>query len=361
MIEIAQQMFQSSAKAGLANRPSDCDPVRSCKPVFTHGQRQIRDYWLRIARVRENLRRVVFWHSSPDMQRREILRSGAALVAGAAFAAPQTSAPPKARITSSVMLWTLKGSFEEKLETAARAGIQSVELIGEYVPWSDADIARVQKSARSFGLGMDTLLGNPDWNKRPVSMVDPAQRDQFLADVKSAIVFARKLEIPQIILMSGNAIPGRTHDEQYASLLEGARRAGDLAAQAKLTMIVEPLNSLVNHKGFFLTTCTEGLKLIREVDNPHVKLLFDIYHEQVQEGNIIRTLTEAAPDVAVFHVADNPGRNDPGTGEIYYANVYKAIQKTGYGGYLTMEYLPLGDQVASLTKAVNGFRTALMG
>lgn len=295
------------------------------------------------------------------MERRELLKAGAALVAGAALARPQSSAPPKAKITSSVMLWTLKGSFEEKLEMAARAGLQSVELVGEYAEWSDADIARVKKTARAFGLGMDTLIASPDWGKRPVSMVDPAQRDAFLADVRNAIGFARKLEIPQIILMSGNAIAGRTHEEQYASLLEGAKRAGDLAAEAKLTMIVEPLNSLINHKGFFLTTCTEGLKLIREVDNPHVRLLFDLYHEQVQEGNVIRTLTEAAPLVAVFHVADNPGRNDPGTGEMNYPNIYKAIQKTGFAGYLTMEYLPLGEPVASLTKAVDGFRGALAG
>lgn len=295
------------------------------------------------------------------MERRAILKTGAALVAGAAVAKPQSSAPPKAKITSSVMLWTLKGSFEEKLETAARAGMQSVELVGEYAQWSDADIARVKKTAGSFGLGMDTLIASPDWGKRPVSMVDPAQRDAFLADVSNAIGYARKLETPQIILMSGNAIAARTHEEQYASLLEGAKRAGDLAEEAKLTLIVEPLNSLVNHKGFFLTTCTEGLKLIREVDNPHVRLLFDLYHEQVQQGNVIRTLTEAAPEVAVFHVADNPGRNDPGTGEMNYANIYKAIQKTGFGGYLTMEYLPLGDQAASLTKAVDGFRAAIAG
>jgi len=292
------------------------------------------------------------------MQRREILKAGAALAAGAALRA-QSSAPPKAKIATSVMLWTLKGSFEEKLEIAARAGLQSVELVAEYAAWSDADIARVKKTARSFGLGMDTLLASPDWNKRPVAMVDPAARDAFLADVRNAIACARKLEIPQIILMSGNAIAGRPHEEQYASLLEGARRAGDLAAEAKLTAIVEPLNSLVNHKGFFLTTCTEGLKLIREVDNPHVRLLFDLYHEQVQQGNVIRTLTEAAPYVAVFHVADNPGRNDPGTGEMNYPNIYKAIQKTGYSGYLTMEYLPLGDAVASLTKAADEFRAAL--
>jgi hydroxypyruvate isomerase len=104
----------------------------------------------------------------------------------------------------------------------------------------------------------------------------------------------------------------------------------------------------------------EGAKLIRQVDNPHVRLLFDIYHEQVQEGNVIRTLTEAADIVAVFHVADNPGRNDPGTGEINYFNVYKAIQKARYGGYVAMEYLPLGDQVDSLTKALNDFRAAMV-
>jgi len=294
------------------------------------------------------------------MQRRAILTGGAALIAGAALARGQSGPPPKAKITSSLMLWTLHGSIEDKLEIAARAGMQPVELADEYDRWTDADIARIKKLARSFGLGIDTLLATPDWGKRPVSMVDPAQRENFLADVRRAADFAHKLEILQLILISGNAIAGRTHEEQYASLLEGARRAGDLAAAAHLTAIVEPLNSLVDHKGCFLTTCTEGLKLVREVDNPHVKLLFDIYHEQVQEGNVIRTLTEAAPLVAVFHVADNPGRHEPGSGELHYANIYKAIQKTGYAGYLTMEYLPQGDPVASLTKSLNEFRGALV-
>jgi hydroxypyruvate isomerase len=258
------------------------------------------------------------------------------------------------------MLWTLKGSFEEKLEIAARSGVQSVEMVSEYAGWTDPDIDRVKKLARSLRLGIDVLIATPDWQKRPVSMVDPAQRDNFLADVRSAIVFAQKLEAPQILLMSGNAIPGRTHEDQYASLLEGAKRAGDLVAAANLTAIVEPLNSLVNHKGFFLTTCVEGAKLVRQVDNPHVRLLFDIYHEQVQIGNVIRTLSENADIVAVFHIADNPGRNDPGSGEINYRNVYKAIRKAGYAGYVAMEYLPLADPVESLTKALNDFRSALV-
>jgi len=296
------------------------------------------------------------------MERRDFIRLAAAGTVsgfpGAAQQSPAAAPPPKARITSSVMLWTLKGSFEEKVQAAARAGVQSLELVTEYVAWSDAEVSRYRKLCASFGLGMDTILASPDWTRRPVSMLDPAQRESFLADVRSAIGWARKLEVPQIILMSGNAIPGRGRDEQYASMLEGAKRAAELAAAAGTTLIIEPLNSLVDHKGYFLNTCGEGLKLVREVDHPHFRLLFDIYHEQVQAGNVIRALTAAVPYVNVFHVADNPGRHEPGTGELNWSNIYGAIRKTGYAGYVTMEYLPTGEQVASLTKALNEFRAA---
>jgi hydroxypyruvate isomerase len=273
-----------------------------------------------------------------------------------AAAVPQTGPPKKAKITSSVMLWTLKGSFEEKIQVAARAGMQSVELVAEYAGWTEADIERSKKLVRSFGMGMDTIIATPDWVKRPVSMVNPAHRENFLKDLQNAIAYAKKLEVPQIILMSGNEQPGMTYEQQFASLVEGSKRAAELAAKADVTLIFEPLNSKVNHKGYFLTTCVEGLRLVKDVDNPHFKLLFDIYHEQVQIGNIVRTLTEAAPHVAVFHIADNPGRNDPGTGEIDYPNVYKAIAKTGYAGYICMEYLPLGEPVESLKKAVDQMR-----
>ena len=302
------------------------------------------------------------------MTRRQLLQTGFGAIAAASALPAQTRpgdagtalpAPPKAKMTSSVMLWTLKGGFEERVAAAARAGLQSVELIDEYIRWSDADVARQKKLVASYMMGMDTILASSDWAHRPVSMVDPAQRENFLKDVQNAIVYAKKLEVPQIILMSGNDIPGRTHEEQYASLLEGTKRAGDLAAKADLTMIVEPLNSKVNHKGFFLTTCGEGLKLVKEVDNPHVKLLYDIYHEQTQVGNIA-TLTEAADHVAVFHVADSPGRHDPGTGQMDYKAIYQAIQKTGYSGYVTMEYLPVIDPAASLQKSVDAFRAALL-
>ena len=274
---------------------------------------------------------------------------------------PAQAPPRKAAITSSVMLWTLKGSFEEKLEIASKAGLQSVELVGEHSNWTDADIARIKKITRSLRLGMDTLSAMPAWKAQGISMVDQSGRDRMLAEAAKNIEYARKLEIPMLLLMSCDAIAGRSYQDQWASMVEGAKRCGDLAEKAAVTLIIEPLNTKVNHKGFFLSTCVEGLKMVKEVGHSNVRLLFDLYHEQVQTGNVTNTLTEAAPYTSVFHVADNPGRNDPGTGEMNYANIYRAIRKTGYSGYITMEYLPLAEAVASLTKAVDAMRAAIRG
>lgn len=293
------------------------------------------------------------------IDRRGFLALGAA---GCAFGQAPPAVmppPPKAKITSSVMLWTLRGAFEDRVRDAAESGMQSVELVGEYAAWDDSAITKARRLIQSFGMTTDTIIATPDWAKRPVSMVDPAQRENFLADVRRAIPVAKKLECPQIILISGNEIAGRTREEQHASLLEGTKQAGELAAAADLTLIVEPLNNKVDHKGFYLTTCTEGLLLIKEVDNPHVRLLFDIYHEQVQTGAVLPVLKEAVDYTVVFHVADAPGRSDPGTGQIPYREIYQAIQKSGYTRYVAMEYRPKGAVVASLEKAVDEFRAAV--
>lgn len=257
------------------------------------------------------------------------------------------------------MLWTLKGSFDQKLEAAAKAGIGSVQLVTEWVSWSDAEIRRINAVRRSLGLGIDALLGQENWKTRPVTLVNPAHREGFLADMRRAFAAAKKLECPRIILVSGDAMPGAPHAQQYASIVEGMKQAGEMAAREDLTLIIEPLNSLVNHPGYFLTSAVEGLKAVKEVGTPHVKLLFDIYHEQVQEGNIIDTLTKNMQHIAVFHVADCPGRHDPGTGELNYPNIYRAIAKAGFQGHIAMEYLPNGDQTASLTRAVSELRNAI--
>src|SRR5262245_19500646 len=172
------------------------------------------------------------------MNRRSFAQTAAAALAAPVLAQAQANPPKKAAVTSSVMLWTLRGSFEEKVEIAARAGLQSVELVGEHSNWTDADVDRIKKLCRSFRIGMDTISSTPNWGRMPVSMVDPAQRDNLLAEVQKNLVFAQKLEIPMALLMSGNAIPSKTYEEQWASLVEGTKHCADLAAKAGITLIV---------------------------------------------------------------------------------------------------------------------------
>jgi hydroxypyruvate isomerase len=259
------------------------------------------------------------------------------------------------------MLWTLKGgTFDEKLAIAADAGIQSVELVNEHEDWSDADAAKYKRLVTSYGMHMDTILASRDWVKRPVSLVNPAHREAFLADVRHAIVWAQKLDVPQIILMSGNIQPGMTPEAQYASLVESAKRATDLAQAADVTLIIENLNSKVNHPGYFLTSAAEALKAVKEVDHPRFRFLYDLYHEYVQNGDPLPVMKEAEPYVAVYHVADAPGRHDPGTGEMKWTDLYTAIGKSSYAGYVALEYLPVPvDQAASLIKSVTAMRSAL--
>jgi hydroxypyruvate isomerase len=257
------------------------------------------------------------------------------------------------------MLWTLKGSFEEKLATVTEAGFQSVELVGEHLGWSGAETAKYKELAKSYKLGMDTIVAQTDWTKRPVTMVNPSHREAFLKDLRDAVVWAKKLNIPQIILLSGNEQPGMSHAAQYTSMVEGGKQAAEIAAQADMKLILENLNSKVDHKGYFLTSAKEALQAVKEVDNPHFRLLFDIYHEYVQNGDPIPAINDAASYTAVFHVADAPGRHDPGTGQMKWDDIYKAIGKSGYAGYLTMEYMPVGDQVDSLVKAITQMRKDL--
>jgi hydroxypyruvate isomerase len=298
--------------------------------------------------------------------RREFLKTAAGLVLSSGVAMGQQPAPTpvpppkKARITSSVMLWTLKGNFDEKLAIAADAGIQSVELINEYEAWSDADGAKYKRIVASYGMHMDTILASHDWVKRPVSLVNPGHREAFLADLRHAITWAKKLDVPQIILMSGNVQEGMTHEAQYASLVESAKRATDLAEAAEVTLIIENLNSKVNHPGYFLTNAAEALKAVKEVDHPRFRFLYDLYHECVQNGDPMAIMKEAEPYVAVYHVADAPGRHDPGTGEMKWADLYTAIAKSTYAGYIALEYLPVPvDQAGSLIKAVTAMRSSL--
>ncbi|MBR3640364.1 MAG: TIM barrel protein, partial [Clostridia bacterium] len=112
---------------------------------------------------------------------------------------------------------------------------------------------------------------------------------------------------------------------------------GKIAEQSGICVVFEPLNVLVDHAGYLISKSSEAFDLIKRVNSPAVKVLFDIYHQQITEGNVIRNITENIDIIGHFHIGDNPGRKEPGTGELNYTNIFSAIKNTGYNGYLAFE------------------------
>jgi len=244
------------------------------------------------------------------------------------------------------MLWTVyrDSPFEERLEKVAEAGYHAAELVREFEKWSDADFRRFNAKKRSLGITFDATAGV--WK----GIADPAARDGFLSDLKSFLDVAEKLECPGVIVLSGDRIENLSHQAQHDACVEVLKRSADIAAQRNVTLLLENIDPEENPK-YFLTSVAEGFEIVRKVDHPHVKVLYDFYHEQIAEGNLIEKLEKNIDLVGVVHIADVPGRHEPGTGEINYPNIFRKLAELKYRGYAAMEFIPSGDTVAKLRAA----------
>lgn len=292
------------------------------------------------------------------MNRRTFHRAIAGATLGAALApgrSPLGAAPApagEAPYKFSVMLWTVFRDlpFEQRLEKIAEAGFHSVELVTEFEKWSDEDYRKALSKKQALGLGFDTLLANANYHTRPVTLVNPSHREGFLTDVQNSLKVAQKLECPTLIVMSGNAVPGMTREAQHASIVEGLKRAADIVKGSGVTLLLENIDLEENPK-YYLWSVPEGFEIVGEVNHPQVKFLYDFFHAQISGGNLIENLVKNVDKVGCVHIADVPGRHEPGTGEINYTNIYKKLAELKYDRYVAMEFLPVGDPVASLRKA----------
>jgi len=184
-------------------------------------------------------------------------------------------------------------------------------------------------------------------------LVDYSTRSEFINGLKESLETAHKLECSTLIVTVGNEIAGVPRSKQHESIVKCLREAAGFAEEADVTLVLEPLNVLVDHKGYYLYSSREGFEIVNEVNSPNVRLLYDIYHQQIMEGNLIDTITRNIDLIGHFHVADVPGRHEPGTGEINYANVFRSIEKAGYKGYVGLEFEPLTSSEEALRKVMN--------
>lgn len=219
----------------------------------------------------------------------------------------------------------------------------------EFWTWGNKDLDSLEKAVKETGLKV------AGFGQKRASLVDPDERGLFLANLKETIEVAKRFDCSTLIVTVGDELPGRTRQEQIESITEGLKQSAPLLEKAGITAVVEPLNILVNHKGYFLAMSSEAFDIIDNVGSPNVRVLFDIYHQQITEGNLIANIRANIGKIGHFHVADVPGRNDPGTGEINYYNVFKAIAETGYDKYVGLEYRPLGDKAESLEKFIKTY------
>src|SRR5437660_4163919 len=181
-------------------------------------------------------------------------------------------------------------------------------------------------------------------------VANPGSREAFLSDITRLLPVAEKLECPAIIVLSGNRVEGLSQEAQHQSCVETLKRGADLAAKQNVTLLLENIDQEENPK-YYLTSVAEGFEIIRKVDNPHVKFLYDFFHEQISEGNLIKKLETNINEVGLVHIADVPGRHEPGTGEINYMNIFRKLAELKYDRYAAMEFEPTGDVVTSLRGA----------
>jgi len=245
-------------------------------------------------------------------------------------------------------------SLEAQIEKVAEAGYQGFE----FGDWRAADSNRIVKLKNKLGIECACLVGNVGVNPKGMGLCDPAERDGFLAEMRASTEAARRFESRRLVVLSGFKVPGRPRAPQHDSIVEGLKRAHDVVSPHGITMIVEVVNTLApveplnprgnNHADYYLDRTAEAFEIVRKTGSPFVKILYDTYHSQIMEGNLIETIRKNITHIGHIHIGDVPQRHEPGTGEINFPNVFRAIRETGFSDFVAMEYIPSRDAMTTL-------------
>ncbi|CEP67073.1 Hydroxypyruvate isomerase [Moorella glycerini] len=242
------------------------------------------------------------------------------------------------------MLFT-EAPFLERFKAAREAGFKAVEFLFPYEYSIDVIKGAVEEN------NLQVVLFNlpaGDWSagERGIA-ADPQRKEEFREGVKQAVTWARALGVPRLNCLAGKRLASSTFDEQWQTLVDNVRYAAGVMGEYGLNLMVEPLNHY-DVPGFLLNTTGQVLKLLAEVDMPNVYLQYDIYHAQKEEGNLTVILRDQLPKIGHIQIADNPGRHQPGTGEINYPFLLRELDNLGYNGYVSLEYIPVPDTRKSL-------------
>jgi len=241
--------------------------------------------------------------------------------------------------------------WNERFAAAKAGGFDYVE----FWDWRVIDIDETARLAQEAGIGISGFNGDADF-----SLIDPAHKDVYLAFLKQSLAVAKKLGAPSVTIHSNalgeggivvDACPSLSNTIKLCSMFDTLKEAVKLAEQNDVLLNLEGLNIYTDHVGNFLETTRMGAEICRLIDSPKLKLLYDVYHMQINEGRICDTISEYIDCIGHVHIADAPGRNEPGTGEINYDFVIAHLNRIGYKGIVGCELFPKTD-TADAVKAI---------
>jgi hydroxypyruvate isomerase len=227
--------------------------------------------------------------------------------------------------------------FIERFDEAGQAGFQAIEFLFPY----QEDVGAIKDALARNNLQQilfNLPAGDFAAGERGIAN-DPERVSEFREGVGTALEIAAKLDCPKLNCLSGLALEGIPHDTQWNTLVENYRFAAEQAESAGVVQLVEPINTF-DMPGFMVSSTQQGLQLIEEVGHPNLKLQYDVYHMQRMEGELVNTMKQHLSQIAHIQIADNPGRHQPGTGEVNYPFVLNQIDEMGYEGWVSLEYVP---------------------
>lgn len=284
------------------------------------------------------------------MDRRQLF----GMVAAAPLAAAATKHTYRLRYAPRIGM--INAPVERQLEIIAENGFTAFEYNG-LPKHTFAEIEQFRKKMDTLGLSMGTLVVNRGgW--KPSAMVDKRFHADFLADVKKAVEIHKIIGNDVATVCSGLAVGNLGYTAQTTNCIEVLKRAGDLCQGTKLKLVLEPLNVRVDHAGYFVVFSDHGAEIIANANHPHVRLLFDCYHQQISEGNLINHIKKHYAQIGYFQTGDVPGRKEPGTGEVNWSNVFRAIHGLGYQGMIGMEHGLSQPGMQGLMKCFDEYRKA---
>jgi hydroxypyruvate isomerase len=225
-----------------------------------------------------------------------------------------------------------------QLEFMAAEGFTALED-NELRQRSAADQARIARALERLRMTMGVFVSHTiGWDAPNLTTGDAAKRDAFLAEVRDSVEVAKRMNARWMVCVPGRVDPRLEMSYQTANVVESLKRAAGILEPHGLVLLIEPLNLLRDHPGQFLSRVPQGYQICRAVGSPSLKLQLDLYHAQIQEGNLIPNIDAAWSEVAYVQVGDNPGRHEPGTGEINYRNVFRHLHGKGFRGVVGMEH-----------------------